>query len=527
MDYTGFSSSDQDELFKLYAAVLFLGNISFRGQAARDGTTESQIIDGEAVERAAQLLGLSAAALGTCITTKRVVMAGQTVSMNLAPELAADARDALSKAIYSRAFKWIVDTINNSIGQGDAKCFIGALDIFGFENFRLNSFEQFCINYTNEKLQQHFNNYIFKLEQAEYEKEGISWTAIEFKDNQDCLDLIESKLGVLALLDEECRFPKASDATFLEKVQTNHAKHSCFESQKGRGTTFNIIHYAGSVSYETAGFLEKNRDSLRDDMLELLLTSQSDILPELFNDGKGAAREEKKRSMTLGGTFKESLSSLMALLTSTQPYYVRCIKPNSLKVPSNFDDELVGAQLRYAGMMETIKIRKSGYPVRYPFKEFAYRYRALGGKPPSFPSRNDILAFVQHLGGALTAPEGTWQVGKTKVFLRDYLYRDLEQARVAAISQQVAVLQDFARTLVSRRRYQAQIEASSLISACIRGWKERRAFSEKQRAVIQIQSHYRRHLAVRVYEWKKWELTIVQAYFRGLADRKRFLQVFS
>lgn len=306
----------------------------------------------------------------------------------LSREQSVDVRDAFVKGIYGRLFVFIVKKINAAIYRPKERqrSSIGVLDIFGFENFNHNSFEQFCINYANENLQQFFVRHIFKLEQEEYNLEGINWQHIEFVDNQDALDLIAIKqLNIMALIDEESKFPKGTDQTMLAKLHKQHGAHRNYLKPKSDiNTSFGLNHFAGVVFYDTRSFLEKNRDTFSNDLLQLVAISGNKFLKQLFHDDIGMGSETRKRTPTLSTQFKRSLDSLMKTLSNCQPFFIRCIKPNELKKPMAFDRTLCCRQLRYSGMMETIRIRRAGYPIRHTFSEFVDRYRFLiSGVPPA------------------------------------------------------------------------------------------------------------------------------------------------
>ncbi|VDO00789.1 unnamed protein product [Rodentolepis nana] len=304
---------------------------------------------------------------------------------------------------------------------------IGVLDIFGFENFSSNSFEQLCINYANENIQQYFVRHIFKLEQDEYLAEGINWTHINFRDNQDVLDLIAHQpLNVLALVDEESRFPKGSDTSFLSKLNARHGEaNNYIRPLSTVETRFGIVHFAGPVYYNVEGFLEKNRDTFNHDLLDVISKSNNDFLRKLF-EKRFNLNENRSRSLTLGTQFKKSLERLMSIINSCHPFFVRCIKPNEFKLPKCFDRNLCVRQLRYAGMMETIQIRSLGYPIRYEFADFVNRFHMLlklraGGGVNQFNQMR--LTRSQNLveeicRTAFASDDLTYAIGSTKVFLR-------------------------------------------------------------------------------------------------------------
>ncbi|KAL6075618.1 Unconventional myosin-XV [Balamuthia mandrillaris] len=499
----------QETVFQTVAAILHLGNTRFVPRKEGDGCAVENM---EELQIAAKLLGVPVERLAKVLVTRFNKIRGEVFEVPLSPAEAGDVRDAIAKALYGRQFDWLVECINKSTQrthkQGDKITFIGILDIFGFENFKVNSFEQLCINYTNEKLQQLFNQHIFKQEQEEYTKEQIDWTNIAFKDNQGCIDLIESKLGILSLLQEECRFPKASDESLLLKLHDNLQKSDFYEKPKRRGPHFIVKHYAGDVSYDVTGFLEKNKDTVMDSVAILLANSNNPHISGFFQadaamattsgggggggGGGGASRRGPTSSAkdTVGLQFKNQLSSLVATLSSTKPYYVRCMKPNTLKQANLFDDDLVLTQLRYCGMLETIRIRKLGFPIRRDFETFNDRYALL--EPASRQVEDPKEAALMILNRASSnLPVGTYTVGLTKVFLRDEPLAILEDMRNAFFLKSAICLQTNWRAFLLRRRYQ-QIKASSgLLQKFYRRFAQRTSFLNTREATTAIQSAMR------------------------------------
>uniref|UniRef100_A0A8K9XRW1 Myosin VIIBb n=1 Tax=Oncorhynchus mykiss TaxID=8022 RepID=A0A8K9XRW1_ONCMY len=352
------------EILKLLAALLHLGNVSFEGN----------------------MTWVQPASLGVSLTYRSFMTNRERVSKPLSSEQAADCRDAFVKAIYGKLFIWIVGRINSVIhktptnGPKYVRNSIGLLDIFGFENFASNSFEQLCINFANEQLQQFFVRHVFKLEQEEYTKEDIVWKNITFNDNTQTLDLLVGKpLNVLALIDEESHFPKGTDVTMLNKMNQVHAKCNIYiPSKNTHDMEFGIRHFAGVVYYDSRGFLEKNRDTLSSDIIKLIDTTTNKLLRQIFETQlSGAQTDGRKQVSTLSGQFRQSLDSLMKALSICQPHFIRCFKPNDNKKSMCFDRDLCIRQLRYSGMIDTIRIRKLGYPIRHTFKQFLQRYRVL------------------------------------------------------------------------------------------------------------------------------------------------------
>ncbi|KAH8086189.1 hypothetical protein JL720_7392 [Aureococcus anophagefferens] len=459
--------------FDLAAALLHLGDVQFDFGVGDDGGGSAVSGDSAAeLAEAAALAALDEAALVKALTTRLVKTRSEEYVVRLVPKDAASARDALAKAPYGRLFEWLVVEINRGISAEDDGTFavaasIGVLDIFGFECFAVNSFEQLCINYTNETLQQQFNRYVFKLEQEEYAREAIAWSFIEFPDNQDCLDLIEGgrkvtppEGGLLAMLDDECRLPRGSDANYAARVGKSLLKTSkriAASKKQVVDGVFEVKHYAGPVPYVVDGFLEKNKDELPAAALLLFEAARGETQGALIGaicDARDAAaaaalRDEsastskkpppgslaaaprgaasKKATVTVGSQFKSQLASLMRAVSATKPHYVRCLKPNDDNVPDAFWRVRVAEQLRYGGVLEAVRVARSGFPVRMPHAEFLRHYRPFGA---AFASKLDGRAACEALIAVAAANAGfaadQAQLGKTKVFLRKHAHDALE-----------------------------------------------------------------------------------------------------
>uniref|UniRef100_A0A674DQ99 Myosin VIIAa n=1 Tax=Salmo trutta TaxID=8032 RepID=A0A674DQ99_SALTR len=482
-----FSDTENWMISKLLASILHMGNLRYED-------------------------------LMNCLTSRTLITRGETVSTPLSIEQALDVRDAFVKGIYGRLFVWIVEKINAAIYKPPShepkalRRSIGLLDIFGFENFTINSFEQLCINFANENLQQFFVRHVFKLEQEQYNLEHINWQHIEFTDNQDALDMIAIKpMNIISLIDEESKFPKGTDTTMLNKLNSQHKLNTNYIPPKNNHETqFGLQHFAGVVYYETRGFLEKNRDTLHGDIIQLVHSSRNKFIKQIFQADVAMVMHPPKRSPTLSSQFKRSLEQLMRTLSVCQPFFVRCIKPNENKKPMLFDRELCVRQLRYSGMMETIRIRRAGYPIRYTFVEFVDRYRVL------MPGE-DLRGTCQRIVEVVLGRDDDWQMGKTKIFLKDHHDMLLEIERDKAITDKVILIQKvmragFARLQAlyrSRRLYVmyhvARQRVMGLQARC-RGCMVRRAFRHHLWAVITIQAHTRGMIARRLYKRLKGEV---------------------
>uniref|UniRef100_A0A8C2C504 Si:ch73-194h10.2 n=1 Tax=Cyprinus carpio TaxID=7962 RepID=A0A8C2C504_CYPCA len=549
-----FTENDTWEINKLLAAILHLGNVDFEG---------CDILSSTHFKMASQLLEVIRKNQPLC--SKPILSVEESVSKPLTSAQAVDGRDAFVKAIYGRLFVWIVEKINSAVYKPPpddpkhVRLSIGLLDIFGFENFKSNSFEQLCINFANEQLQQFFVKHVFKLEQQEYAREDIIWKSIEFNDNQRTLDVLAIKpLNILALIDEESLFPKGTDATMLNKMNQLHGKGDIYMPPKNNHVTqFGIRHFAGVVYYDTKGFLEKNRDALSSDVIQLMQTSSNKLLKQIFHNELSTAEaktssnhaiftpknslrvsESKKRVPTLSGQFRQSLDSLMKTLTACQPFFIRCIKPNDFKKPMLFDRELCIRQLRYSGMMETIRIRKAGYPIRHTFDEFLERYRVLLKSSVCDPKTVRDKCSESICENVLT--EEDWKIGKTKVFLKDFHDTVLELARDKALNKKALLIQKVLRGYKHRKAFLRKRRAAVTIQKTWRGHKVRKLyrlgfarlraqvrsrqmawqFKQKRQATILLQAQTRGCLARKEWKRKRAAVILLQAYTRGTLARK-------
>uniref|UniRef100_A0A8C4I7X9 Myosin VIIAb n=1 Tax=Dicentrarchus labrax TaxID=13489 RepID=A0A8C4I7X9_DICLA len=511
-----FTETESWEISKLLAAILHMGNLRFEGTINCTRAGCFCIVEPKDVM--------------VCLTTRTLITRGESVATPLSVEQGLDVRDAFVKGIYGRLFVWIVDKINAAIFRPPScesnlvRRSIGLLDIFGFENFIVNSFEQLCINFANENLQQFFVRHVFKLEQEEYNLEDISWQHIEFTDNQDALDMIANKpMNIISLIDEESKFPKGTDATMLYKLNSQHKLNSNYIRPKNSyETQFGIQHFAGVVHYETRGFLEKNRDSLHTDIIQLVHSSKNKFIKQIFQADVAMGVETRKRSPTLSSQFKRSLEMLMRTLSVCQPFFVRCIKPNELKKPLLFDRALCVRQLRYSGMMETIRIRRAGYPIRYTFAEFVERYRVLmpGIKPAHI--QEDLRGTCRQIVLARLGKYDDWQIGKTKIFLKDHHDMQLEIERDKAITDKVILIQKAVRGLKERTNFLRLKSAVIVIQKAWRGYRCRKNYQIMQSGFLRLQAVYRSRKHYRSYRTTRLRVTLMQARCRGFLIRQTF-----
>uniref|UniRef100_H3CRL6 Myosin, heavy chain 14, non-muscle n=1 Tax=Tetraodon nigroviridis TaxID=99883 RepID=H3CRL6_TETNG len=519
MAIMGFTPEENISMLKVISAVLQFGNISFLKEKHHD---QASMPDNTAAQKLCHLLGINVLEFTRAILTPRIKVGREYVQKAQTKEQADFAVEALAKATYERLFRWLVHRINRALDrrQRQGASFIGILDIAGFEIFQLNSFEQLCINYTNEKLQQLFNHTMFILEQEEYQREGIEWNFIDFGlDLQPCIDLIEKSAhppGVLALLDEECWFPRATDRSFVEKLSAEQGSHpKFFRSKQPRGEAdFSIIHYAGKVDYKADDWLVKNMDPLNDNVASLLHQSSDHFVSELWKEVDrivgldqvssgdssgpvtfGAAGLKTKKGMfrTVGQLYKESLTKLMATLRNTNPNFLRCIIPNHEKRAGKLAPHLVLDQLRCNGVLEGIRICRQGFPNRIPFQEFRQRYEIL--TPNAIPRTfMDGKQASELMIKALELDHNLFRVGQSKVFFRAGVLAHLEEERDLKITDTIIRFQSISRGYLARKAFmkrQQQLSALRVMQRnCaaylkLRNWQWWRLFT-KVKPLLQV-----------------------------------------
>ncbi|KAL1773374.1 unconventional myosin-VIIb [Sigmodon hispidus] len=570
-----FSDSENWDISKLLAAILHLGNVGFMA-AVFENLDSSDVMESPAFSFAMKLLEVQHQALRDCLIKHTIPIRGEYVSRPLNIAQAADRRDAFVKGIYGHLFLWIVKKINAAIFTPPAqdpqsvRWAIGLLDIFGFENFQKNSFEQLCINFANEHLQQFFVKHVFTMEQEEYLSENITWNYIRYTDNQPILDLLAFKpMSIISLLDEESRFPQGTDVTMLQKLNSVHAKNKSFLRPRNiHDTRFGIVHFAGEVYYQVEGFLEKNRDMLSTDILSLVHSSKNKFLKEIFNLKSsqtklghstirqmkigpgphcGSPSDSTKRPLTLASQFKQSLEQLMKILSHCQPYFVRCIKPNEYKKPLLFDRELCIQQLRYSGMMETVQIRKSGFPIRYTFDEFSQRFRVLLPSPERKQFQDKHRQMTLQIADRCLGTDKDWKVGRTKIFLKDHQDTMLEIQRSQALDGAAICIQKVLRGHKYRKEFVKQRQAAVTLQAAWKGHYQRknfemilvgfkrlqaiarshllmRQFQIMRQNMVQLQARCRGYLVRQQVQAKRRAVVIIQAHARGMAARRNFQQ---
>ncbi|KAF7216087.1 transcript variant X3 [Nothobranchius furzeri] len=513
MQIVGFMEDEMQSVLELVAAVLKLGNIEFKPESRCNGIDESRVKDKNDLKEMCELLGIEQSVLERAFSYRTVEAKMEKVSTTLNVAQAYYARDALAKNLYSRLFSWLITRINGSI-KAQAKTrhkVMGVLDIYGFEIFEQqdNSFEQFIINYCNEKLQQIFIELTLREEQEEYIREGIEWTNIEYFNNAIICDLIENnKNGILAMLDEECLRPgTVTDETFLDKLNTVCAEHQHFESRLSKNSKFltdhslphncfRIQHYAGKVLYGVESFVDKNNDLLYRDLSQAMYKANHSLIKQLFPEGN-PAKVNLKRPPTAGFQFKASVGTLMGNLQTKNPNYIRCIKPNDKKASHVFTESLVRHQLRYLGLMENVRVRRAGYAFRQPYEPCLERYKMLCKK--TWPHwRGPAREGVEVLLTDLQVPAEEFSYGRSKIFIRN------------------------PRTLffLEEKRKQCLEDLATLIQKIYRGWKCRSHFLLLKKSQIVVAAWYRRYSQQKKYQKIKSATTVVQSYARGWQARK-------
>ncbi|KAF5194608.1 Myosin [Thalictrum thalictroides] len=518
MDIVGISSDEQDAIFRVVAAVLHLGNIEFAKGTEMDSSEPKDEKSRLHLATAAELFMCDVKALEDSLCKRVIVTRDETITKWLDPDSAAVSRDALAKIVYSRLFDWLVNKINSSIGQDpDSKLLIGVLDIYGFESFKTNSFEQFCINLTNEKLQQHFNQHVFKMEQEEYTKEEIDWSYIEFIDNQDVLDLIEKKPGgIIALLDEACMFPRSTHETFSQKLYQTFTSHKRFSKPKLSRTDFTICHYAGDVTYQTEFFLDKNKDYVVTEHQSLLSASQCSFVSGMFPLQPEELSKSSKFS-SIGSRFKQQLQALLETLSSTEPHYIRCVKPNNLLKPAIFENKNVLQQLRCGGVMEAIRISCAGYPTRRTFAEFVDRFGILA--PNILDRSNDEINSSKTLLERVNIKG--YQIGKTKVFLRAGQMAELDARRIEVLGRSASIIQRKTRAYLGRKSFILLRLSALQIQAMCRGQLARQLYDRMRRetACLKIQRYWRMYYSRKKYRTLCSSIVTIQTGMRVMMAR--------
>ncbi|XP_040177151.1 unconventional myosin-IXb isoform X4 [Rana temporaria] len=615
MEMVGFLPATRKQIFSVLSAILYLGNVTYKKKAT--GRDEGlDVGPPEVLDCLSQLLQVKREMLVEALTKRKTVTVNEKLILPYSLNEAVTARDSMAKSLYSALFDWIVLRINHALlnkkdVEESVSCLsIGVLDIFGFEDFENNSFEQFCINYANEQLQYYFNQHIFKLEQEEYQGEGISWHNIDYTDNVGCIQLISKKpTGLFYLLDEESNFPHATYRTLLAKFKQQHEDNKYFVGTPVMEPAFIIRHFAGKVKYQIKDFREKNTDYMRPDIVALLRSSDSAYIRELigmdpvsvfrwavlraairsmavlneagrqhaektagvvrkgprlplgelqksntavdklYRKSKSGRQKQlipknlldsqslklimnmtlhdrttksllhlhkKKKPPSISAQFQASLNKLLETLGKAEPFFIRCIRSNSEKMEMTFDEALVLQQLRYTGMLETVRIRRSGYSAKYPYQEFKDQFQVL--LPKSSP---DLKADITSLLNRLYFDPHNYQLGKTKVFMKEPERQKLQDTLHQAVIKKITLLQSLFLMVVDRRNFLRMKSAAATIQAFWRSYRVRCGLEARKNAAVCIQAAWKSYVQRKIYVKQIQLIQTLQANCRGFLQRQR------
>lgn len=532
MTHLGIDKPTQSNIFKILSGLLHLGNVSFCDPLDESQPCEVLSNAKGFIDSTSNLLKIPAEHLLDRLCY-RTITAGKQQALKKPCKKAEcySRRDCLAKSIYARLFDWLVTVINESICAESTiwSNFIGLLDVYGFESFPQNNLEQLCINYANEKLQQHFVTHYLKVQQDEYAAEGLEWSFISYQDNQDCVDLIEgSPVSIFSLLNEECRLNRSSDANQLQsRFEKSLSQNKCFGRDKFSGKpNFIVSHYAGKVAYQIEDMVEKNKDPVPPELIQLLQESTDNLLRQLYplenSKPPDVVTYSRASPTTVVSKFKGSLESLMHILHNTTPHYIRCIKPNMGCRAMDFRMEEVLSQLEACGIVETINISAAGFPIRISFQSFVERYGLIAPSQQSIETQNHLngvspakkrrgpdleegrnelqLMSQKILQAALpklyvdaTSTNTLAHCGTTKVFLTHSVIDVLERQRERAFSQRAFCIQCCWRRY-KQRKLARQRRAATAIQAVVRGWLTRKRIARMLQAATLIKR-----------AWKKWK----------------------
>ncbi|KAF1336444.1 Myosin-like protein, partial [Globisporangium splendens] len=541
----GLSYEEQEVLFEVLAGILHLGEIKIN---KKNGNDEEAVIapnDPAAVSTTA-LFGISVEDLETALCSRKIAVSGEILKKHLRKEQAEECRDALAKATYSNIFDWLVSVINASL-ENDKKMrnHVGILDIFGFEHFKHNSFEQFCINYANEKLQQKFTQDVFKTVQLEYEAEGIIWSHIDFADNQDVISIIEDRLGIISLLNDEVMRPKGNDESLVSKLASIHKedKH-VIEFPRTSRTQFTIKHYAAAVTYESLGFLEKHKDALLPDLSDLMRSSSKSFLCDIFA-AKGGEAESSAAKLPQSGSarrgggraaggalsvanvgtqFKDNLNELMTSIRQTKVHYVRCIKPNQNKSPHEMDQPMVVAQLRCAGVIEAIRISRVAYPNRHLLEELLDKFWVFDKHRKTDVSLADRCQTVMEKMSFSKPTQ--YQIGRTRIYFRYGVLEEMEERKAVILDAEARRVQHLMRGFCERLKYLRKLRAIIKLQSVARCVVMMNRYNSFMNALTVLQARWRgyqgRLIAIRAKKTKS--AITIQRHIRGFVKRKQFME---
>merc|ERR1711936_1516663 len=489
-DTLGFSLEEKQDAYKITSSIMHLGEMTFKAKGREEGCEPDDVAPGQ---RACTLYGIENFNLfyGNFIRPK-IKVGTEWVFKSQNANQCLNAVAALARSMYNRLFMWLVDLCNRTLIDATMKKvnFIGVLDIAGFEIFEFNTFEQICINFCNEKLQQFFNHHMFVLEQEEYVREGIEWEMVDFgMDLEATIQLMEKPMGLLAILEEETLFPKASDKSFEDKLKENLlGKSPVFlkkqPGSKDKSAHFAIGHYAGIVNYNLTDWLTKNKDPVNDTVVDQLKKSTNQLIVYLFREHPGQPEEEVKKEKgkkgkdggaktfkTVSSAFRAQLESLLTTLNSTDPHFIRCIVPNNHKTPGLLDSALVMHQLTCNGVLEGIRICRRGFPNRTVYADFKHRFIII--KPKEVHAcGTDLKGAAKIILDSIESVNDRWRLGHTKVFFRAGTVGMIEEVREECIKNILNYIQALCRGYIGRQEYKKEIHKRNMIPVMIRNFKK-------------------------------------------------------
>ncbi|KAI8612564.1 P-loop containing nucleoside triphosphate hydrolase protein, partial [Chytriomyces sp. MP71] len=528
----GITQEIQSNIFKICSALLHLGNAKILPGETIDGNldTETSVLSPKdpSLLKFCELVGTDPVLLVKWITNIQKDINREKIVKPLKLDSALIARDSVAKVIYMKLFDWLVDVINKNLAReySPSQNFIGVLDIYGFEHFDINSFEQFCINYANEKLQQEFTRHVFRLEQEEYVSEGIAWNKIQFNDNQPCIDLIENRVGILSMLDDNSK-ANGTDQQFVGAMNNELAANGCFRKARFGADTFCVQHYALEVQYTAAGFIEKNRDTVSHELKEVLAASSDDFfktvmegllagaeaVPEVSSTPASKRRSTLAKTNTLGSMFKRDLESLMVTLRQTEGHYIRCIKPNAEKVAFKFDGPMVLGQLKACGVLETIRISNAGYPNKMTYEEFAEKFGLLLNEAEKrrAASPRDLCTMIIEF---VLKDSLLYQFGENKVFFKSGQIAFFEDRRKDRLDALKMLVFRSGRAFLTRCKFLKTKRAAQTLQMVVRTYlaqKHLRLLVERKAATLQADARAR-------------AAVLIQTYWRGHRNRQAFLE---
>nr|XP_042139289.1 unconventional myosin-XV [Peromyscus maniculatus bairdii] len=494
---SGESGSGKTEATKLILRCLAAMNQRRDVMQQTDAQEVASVVSAREIQAVAELLQVSPEGLQRAITFKVTETIREKIFTPLTVESAIDARDAIAKVLYALLFGWLITRVNALVSPKHDTLSIAILDIYGFEDLSFNSFEQLCINYANENLQYLFNKIVFQEEQEEYIREQMDWREIAFADNQPCINLISLKpYGILRILDDQCCFPQATDHTFLQKCHYHHGANPLYSKPKMPLPEFTIRHYAGKVTYQVHKFLDKNHDQVRQDVLDLFVHSRTRVVAHLFSShaaqtapprlGKSSSITRLYKAHTVAAKFQQSLLDLVEKMERCNPLFVRCLKPNHKKEPGLFEPDVMMAQLRYSGVLETVRIRKEGFPVRLPFQVFIDRYRCLVALKLSVPADGDTC--VSLLSRLCTVTPDMYRVGVSKLFLKEHLHQLLESMRERVQNRAALTLQRYLRGFFIQRHFRSLRRKIILLQSRARGFLARQRYQQMRQSLVKFRS---------------------------------------